>query len=154
MKKTMLYARSIWLALCFGTPAVLLFAFNVQVLQGHPASFLTGFASIPWRNPLVLGMLTLSVATLIALALLPERLSNLDRFKASPIFSRLLIRHVLTCGLLESIAIYGFLLGFVLDATLASLSLVLMLVPMGVGCIIFPNEHDWRYRFSLEQEPS
>ena len=154
MKTSMLRARMLWLALCFGMPAALLVGFTFRVLGGHPSPFLAGFGEVPWTNPIVFGLVLLALVSVLAAAVLPESLSRQFKFKDPSIFFRLLVRHFLTCIFLETVAIYGVVLGCLLDPRSASLTLALLLVPMLVGCVIFPNENDWRYRFELENEHS
>ncbi len=147
-------ARIIWISLCFGTPLIILFLYNFLILHGGAGGFLSGFGMVPWKSPLVYGLLSLSGLTLVASAILPELLLKQFKFKEPSVFVRLRVRHLLTCLFLESIAVYGLVLGFTFGPGLASLSLGLILVPMVAGCVIFPTEHDWRYRFSLEHERS
>jgi len=154
MKSSMLYARLLWLSFCFVTPLALLLAFSTIVLQGHPSAFLAGFAGVPWKDPIVFGLLLVAVACLIGAGLLPERITGAERFRKASLFSRLLVRHLFTCAFLETIAICGFALGALRPSETASLALALMAAPMLVGCIIFPNENDWRFRFQLENERS
>jgi len=109
---------------------------------------------VPWKNSIIFLILLMSLITAIATVILPEIFSKNIKFKYRSIFNRLIVRHSITCSFIDLFAIYGLVLGNTLGPNLASLSLVFMSVPMIVGCIIFPNQNDWRYLFELEHEHS
>ena len=152
MQKSLQVARIIWFTFCFAVPLLLLLGYGLLVLHGHPAAFLAGFSGVPWKDPIVYGFIIVAVATLAVAAIFPERLSTLWKFKDTSIFYRLRIRHLWTCALLETIPFYGLALGLLLGPGLASLALAFLVVPMVAGCMIYPNENDWRYRFKLAHE--
>jgi len=154
MQKSLLIARLIWLFLCFVAPLTIIIIYYFQVLHGDVAGFLTGFGMVPWKNSIIFLILLMSLITAIATVILPEIFSKNIKFKYRSIFNRLIVRHSITCSFIDLFAIYGLVLGNTLGPNLASLSLVFMSVPMIVGCIIFPNQNDWRYLFELEHEHS
>ena len=150
LRTSLRQARMIWFALCFGAP-LLLYGFASGILPLGRAAFRVGFAAVPWRHPLVYGILILSGLTLVAAGILPEWLSRRWQPKDPSIFHRLRLRHLITCLFLLTVPLEGFLLDALLGPDVASLSLALMVVPVVAGCMLYPNEHDWRYRFELSQ---
>lgn len=134
-------ARILAFALGVGAPLCYLGMIVATVLGGRPAHFLAGFAGLPWANPMLAVLLAVSAVNLALAFLLPDRLAARqpgDRF------ARLRSALILRCALLESVAIFGLVLAFVLGPCAATLALLMALVPIVGTLLNFPKEAEWR----------
>ena len=147
-------ARVLWGALSLGAPLMYLVIYCIQVLHGDPAKFLIGLGQVPWQNPIVATLLAISFMTLPVAIILPERMARNGQYANATAYAQLRVKLVITCAFLESIAIYGLVCGFILGPKLASLSLLLMLVPIVGGILTFPSEASWRQTAEHSQSPA
>ncbi len=108
--------RIIALAICLGGPVIYILVYGMVVLKGQWSLFLQGFKQVPWGKP------QQQFPPLIALR----------------------TGSIIACALVEAVAINGLVLGFVLGPALASLSLILMLVPPCYCLLNLPQEAAWR----------
>lgn len=136
--------RLITLAICLGGPVLYILVYGMVVLKGQWALFLQGFDQVPWRTPLVLVLLALSATTLAGAFRLPRTLATGQPQKRLPALLALRTGSIIACALVEAVAIYGLVLGFVLGPTVAPLSLALMLVPPCYCLLNLPQEGTWR----------
>lgn len=123
LRTTLLVLRLQGFAMCYAAPVIYAVVYAVAVLHGRWDLLFQGFGAVPWSNPLVLGLLAVSGTTLAAAFTVP-RLLPLRRGLAD-----LRTRGTLAFALLETVAIFGLVLGFLLGPPAASLVLVLLLVP-------------------------
>lgn len=140
-QKALRGARILTLALGVGAPLSYLVVLVVAALGGNPRLLLAGFSDLPWANPLLPVFLMLSASTLGLSFVLPNILAK--RQESDP-FGLLRTRLILRCALMESAAIFGLVLSFVLGPAAATLSLLLILVPLVGTVLVFPNEAEWR----------
>lgn len=140
-QKALQVARILALALGIGAPLSYLLVLVVAALGGNPRMLLVGFSELPWSNPILPVFLVLSASTLGLSFLLPDLMAAKqmgDRL------GRLRTRLIMRCALMESVAIFGLVLSFLLGPAAATLSLLLILVPMVGTVLVFPNEAEWR----------
>lgn len=134
--------RILALAMCCGGPAAYLVVYGLAVLRGNWGLFLQGFGHVPWSQPIVPALLAVSAMTLAGAFVLPGLLGRAQA--QQPPLAALRTRSAISYALLEAVAIYGLVLGFVAGPAVASLSLVLMLVPPTLGLTLLPGEAAWR----------
>jgi len=136
--------RIIALAICLGGPVIYILVYGMVVLKGQWSLFLQGFKQVPWGKPLVLALLALSATTLAGAFRLPRTLATGQPQQQFPPLIALRTGSIIACALVEAVAINGLVLGFVLGPALASLSLILMLVPPCYCLLNLPQEAAWR----------
>jgi hypothetical protein len=137
--------RILAFAMCFGGPSAYIAVYGFAVLEGRWERFLQGLGSLPWQQPVVPALLAVSAMTLAGVFVLPGILSRVQPSQTSLLpLAVLRTRSVLSYALLEAVAIYGLVLGFVAGPSVASLSLLLMLAPPVFGLTLMPREHVWR----------
>lgn len=134
--------RILALAMCCGGPAAYLVVYGLALLKGDWAAFFQGLGGVPWSQPIVPALLAVSAMTLAGAFVLPGVLGAAQA--NLPPLAALRTRSVVSYALLEAVAIYGLVLGFVIGPAVASLSLVLMLVPPALGLTLLPSEQAWR----------
>lgn len=134
--------RILALAMCCGGPAAYLVLYGFAVLKGDWAAFFQGLGDVPWSQPLVPALLAVSAMTLAGAFVLPGILGTTQA--QLPPLAALRTRSVISYALLEAVAIYGLVLGFAVGPVMASLSLLLMLVPPALGLVLMPSEQAWR----------
>ena len=127
----------------FVAPAMYIISLGSQVLRGRWSLFLAGFADLPWEEPLVRACLVAACLTLVLALVLPPRLGQPRDSRAA--LGTLKLRNLLTAALMAAVAIFGLYLGVKIGPPVASLSLLICLLPM-VGCwAVLPSESRWRY---------
>ncbi len=130
-------------ALCFGAPLVYALVFAMTVLTGPlTQAFRVG---VPWTHPAVLGTACLSVGTLGAMFLLGPLFMN--QLRRDPTLARAVAvsrqATVVSCALLESVAIFGLVAGMLAGPGAAPLALLLFLVPPAGYLILVPGPQAW-----------
>ena len=153
LQQNLRIARILWGALSLGAPLVYLLIFCIRSLHGDATKFLIGLGKVPWHNPMVTILLILSTLTLLIAFILPDRIARTGQYETASAYAQLRVKLVITCSFLEFIAIFGLVLGFTLGSKLATLSLLLMLVPIAAGVFTFPSESTWRQRTENSQSP-
>ncbi len=142
-QRAWLLTRLVAWALCFGAPAVYALVFALTVLKGPWAVALR--LGIPWTHPAVLGTVFLSVGTLGAAFLLGPLFMNQLRREPSLPRAVAVSRQgtVVSCALLESVAIFGLVAGVLAGPGAAPLALLLFLVPPAGYLILVPGPQAW-----------
>jgi hypothetical protein len=138
--------RILAFALCYASIAIYVALYALQVLQGRWTAFFQGFQVVPWRSPLVLALVVVSAGTIALAYALPGILLGVLQ-RSQPILKALHSCSLAVFALLESVAIYGLVLGFVAGPAVASLSLLLLLVPPLLCPLMMPSEAKWRDAF-------
>jgi hypothetical protein len=130
-------------ALCFGAPLVYALVFAMTVLKGPLDQALR--LGMPWHHPAVLGTAFLSVGTLGAAFLLNPLFLN--QLRREPTLARAVALSrqatVVSCALLESVAIFGLVAGMLAGPGAAPLALLLFLVPPAGYLILVPGPQAW-----------
>lgn len=138
LRKHVAMARVIGFSLCFLAPAIYLLLLVQMAFHGNPRPLVAGFHSVPWGD---LRIIVLSMAGLTLLAAGPYLV---HRFwaranaaeTAEGVFANLRAGHILHCAMLESVAIFGLVLGFTVGTGAGPVCLVMSLVPP-VGYLLF-----------------
>lgn len=138
LRTTLLVLRLQAFAMCYAAPLVYAAIYGVAVLQGRWSLFLQGFAAVPWTNPLVPALLVMALATLGAAFLVPRLLP------LRPGLPGLRTRSTLTFALIETVAIFGLVLGFLLGPGVATPVLALLLVPPAFCPLLLTSEDQAR----------
>lgn len=142
-------ARLVGLALCYGAIASYLVVFFVAAFHGDAALLLRslqGNPGVPWRHPLVL---VLVILTITQLAFLPTLrgvlLAKAAQAKhVAAAMPQAFSATVILCALLETVAIYGLILGFAVGPATAPLSLLMMLMPPVAYPLLIPQREAWQ----------
>ena len=138
-------------ALGFLTPVVYIAVYAIAVLQRNPSGFWVGFRAVPWGDPVLLVLLLTALGMLGAASMAPDFLAVRTPQGSSSLFGRLRVRLVIACAFLESIAVLGLVLGFVLGPEMASLSLVMLLVPVVGVILLFPRKAEYQAELDRAQ---
>lgn len=130
-------------ALCFGAPLVYALVFAMTVVKGPLAQAIR--LGVPWHHPAVLGTAFLSLGTLGAAFLLNPLFMN--QLRREPTLDRAVAvsrqATVVSCALLESVAIFGLVAGILAGPGAAPLALLLFLVPPAGYLILVPGPQAW-----------
>jgi len=141
--------RIITFALCGASPVVYLAVYGLVVLQGRWNVFLQGFAPVRWGDPVLLALLFVSASSLAMAFVLPGQLQKFQP-RSQPVLAALRTRSIVACAMLESVSIFGLVLGFAGGPSNASLSLFLLLLPALLCPLFLPNEGKWRELFEQD----
>ncbi len=138
LRKHVALARAIGFAVCFLAPAIYLILLVQIAFHGDSRPLLAGFHTVPWGD---LRIIVLSMAGLALLAAGPFvvqqfwiRANVADT--AASLFSNLRTGHIIHCALLESVAVFGLVLGLLIGPAAGPVSLVMLLAPP-VGYLLF-----------------
>lgn len=146
LKATLRVTRILAFALCYASPVLYALVYGIAVLRNQWNLFLQGFGSVPWANPLVLGLLMASVTTLVGAFVLPDILLRAQLRMKLPPLPALRTRSLIAFAMLEVVAIHGLVMGFVIGPPVASLTLALLLVPPAACPLLLGSEEQWRER--------
>jgi hypothetical protein len=138
LRQTLLLLRIQAFALCYAAPTAYAVVYATAVLQGRWNLFLQGFDTVPWTDPLLLGFLAASLAALAAAFTMP-RLLPLGHGLPG-----LRTRGTVAFALIETVAILGLALGFLLGPAVATLILVHCLVPAALCPLALTSEEQAR----------
>ncbi len=129
--------------LCFGAPLVYVLVFAMTVVKGPVLPSLR--LGVPWTHPAVLGSAFLAAGTLGATFLLAALFMN--QLRRDPTLSRAVAisrqATVVSCALLESVAIFGLVAGMLAGPGATPLALLLFLVPPAGYLILVPGPEAW-----------
>lgn len=142
-------ARILGLALCYGTILPYGLVWFLAAFHGDAARFreaLGGALPLPLDRPVVFLLLALAAAELAAAPLVARFFAAQARRQADlgRALHRLLNGHVVACALLEAVAVYGLVMGFVEGPGTAPLTLAMLLVPPVAYPFLVPGEAAWR----------
>lgn len=142
-------ARILGLALCYGTIVPYGLVWFLAVFNGDAARFgeaLGGAYPLPLDRPVVLLLLALAAAELAAVPFVGRFFAAQARRQTDlgSALQRLLNGHVVACALLEAVAVYGLVMGFVEGPGAAPLTLAMLLVPPVAYPFLVAGETAWR----------
>lgn len=131
LRKHVVVARVIGFTLCFLAPGMYILLLVQMAFHGNPRPFLAGFHSVPW------GDLRIIVLSMVSLALLAAGPYLVQQFWARAnaaetvegLFANLRTGHIIHCALLESIAVFGLVLGLTVGPAVGPVCLVMLAVP-------------------------
>lgn len=134
-------AQIVAVATCVGAPCTYLLVLLLARFEGNFGMFaaaLTGTQA--WTHPMSLGLMAVSGASLSALGAV-DLLVKTPRHGAP--WNRLKMRTIVQSALLESVAVYGLVLGFIQNPPPMALVLALVLTPI-LGIVwVFPTAARW-----------
>jgi len=139
LNSSLLIGRIIVSVLCFATTLLYLMVYTFAVLKGNPRGFGVGFTKVPFDSPPIIVLLILSALTFIGV------LVGLTWFqsRASLKPKTAVLAHTVSIGLasalLETVAIYGLVLGFMFGPDLATITLTLACAVIIGGILVFPR---------------
>lgn len=138
LRKHVALTRVIGFSLCFLAPAIYLLLLVQMVFHGSPRPLIAGFHSVPWGD---LRIIVLSMAGLALLAAGPYLVEQFwaranAATTAEGLFSNLRTGHIIHCAMLESVAIFGLVLGFTVGPAAGPVCLVMSLLPPA-GYLLF-----------------
>lgn len=137
-------SRILWLILSFCFPIYMCYIYSASVLRGNAMLFLSGFSKIPWTDPFVMILLCLALFECFLTVFLFRFITNLFKLKKISFSKLCRIRIIITIAILDSVAMYGLVIGVTHGAKMASLSFCLMLIPVIGGILITPKEKEFR----------
>lgn len=143
LRQSVRQARMVSFTCAFVAPAMYIISLGSQVLRGRWRLFLASFADLPWDENLLRVSLAAACLTLALALILPPRLGRPRDPRAA--LGALKLRNLLTAALMAAVAIFGLYLGVKIGPPVASLSLVICLLPMVGGWAVLPSESRWRY---------
>jgi hypothetical protein len=144
IEKDLRSTRIIWTILSFCFPIYLSYIYINSVLHGNAKLFFSGFSNIPWSDPFVMILLGLAIFECLFCIFLFRFIPKIIKLKKIG-FARLYrVRILLTLAILDSVAIYGLVIGVTHGSRMASMSLCLLLVPVIGGIVMAPNEKEFR----------
>lgn len=143
LRTSLTIARVVTLVLCFWLVLVYAIVYSTAILKGDIRGFLVGLSGSLFKEPSVIILLTISLLTLIAVVAGEKWYFN--KFSPKPSSAAVVNLAIITLAsvMLETIAVYGLVLGFMFGPKSASLSLLLLLSTMIGGILIFPSSANW-----------
>jgi len=139
LKSSLLIGRIIVSVLCFGTTLLYLLVYTLAVLKGNPSGFAVGYARIPFNSPPLIVLLVLSALTFIGVLVGLTWYQSRASLKAKTAVIAHTVSIGLASALLETVAIYGLVLGFMFGPDLSTLTLTLACAVIVGGVLIFPR---------------
>lgn len=144
LRTTLLVGRILVSAICFAAVAMYAVVFSIAVLRNDLSAFAIGFAKVPFAQPAVMTLLVVSLLTFTAVLVAKRRYDTRACPRPTSVSSMNLVSVIAASALLETIAIYGLVLGFMFGPDLASLTLAMLLATVLGGILIFPRQQAWR----------
>jgi len=144
LRTTLLVARILVSMICFAAVGMYALVFSIAVLQNDVSKFGIGFSRVPFTQPTLTTLLVLSVITFVAVIVAQHLYYSKARLKPSSVASLNLVFATVASALMETIGIYGLVLGFMFGPDVASLTLAMLLATMLGGVIIFPRQQAWQ----------
>jgi len=147
LKSAMLVGRILVSALCFIATLAYAFVYTVAVLKGNPIGFLVGFSKVPFTEPAIIVLLSIASITFVGVLVVTRSFYSKVKLKASLAMAAPVLTVLISAAFMETIAIYGLVMGFMFGSDMASLTLLMLLVTILGGVLIFPREPQWRALF-------
>ena len=151
LRKHVLMARVIGFALCIGAPAVYLFLLIQTAFHGNYQPLVASFHGVLWGDLWIIVLSSIGVAILAVGPLISAYYwaqAN-KATTAAEVFSHLRTGHIIHCALLESIAIFGLVLGFVVGQSAGPLCFLMILAPPVGYLLLVPGRQSWVRLVSL-----
>jgi len=117
--------------------------FSIAVLQSDLSKFAIGFSRVPFTQPALITLLVISFITVIGVLVAKHLYYTKARPKPSSVPPLNLVFTLVAAALMETVGIYGLVLGFMFGPEVASLTLVMLLITVLGGVIIFPRQQAW-----------
>lgn len=154
LRATLLVARILVSVICFAAVAMYALVFSIAVLQNDVSKYAIGFAKVPLDQPALIILLAMSALTFAAVLVAKHLYYTRARPKPASVSPMNLAFVIVASALMETIGVYGLVLGFMFGPDVASLTLVMLLVTVLGGIILFPRQQPWQsvYERSLKVE--
>jgi hypothetical protein len=152
LRATLLVARILVSVICFAAVAMYALVFSIAVLQNDVSKYSIGFAKVPFAQPALIVLLAMSALTFAAVLVAERLYYTRARPKPTSVSPMNLAFVIIASALMETIGVYGLVLGFMFGPDVASLTLVMLLVTVLGGIILFPRQRAWQsvYERSLK----
>lgn len=144
LRATLLVARILVSVICFAAVAMYALVFSIAVLQNDVSKYAIGFAKVPFTQPALIILLVISALTFIAVLVAKHLYYTRARPKPTSVSPMNLAFVIIASALMETIGVYGLVLGFMFGPDVASLTLVMLLVTVLGGIILFPRQQAWQ----------
>lgn len=154
LRKHVTTARTLGFALCFAAPAVYLFLLVQAALHGNRQPLFAGFHGVPWGDLRIIILCSLGLAALAAGPMLSAGFWTRANNAATTdeLFAQLRTGHIVHAMMLESVAVFGLVLGFAVGQKAAPLSLLMILAtPVGYVLLV-PGARSWMRLISLRAQ--
>ena len=154
LRKHVLNMRSIGFAVCFAAPALYLFLLIQTAFHGNYHPLLAGFHGVLWGDLRIIILSSVGLAILAAGPMISAGFwSRANKATAvSDLFAHLRTGHFIHCAMLESVAIFGLVLGFTVGQAAGPLCLVMILVPPVGYLLLVPGARSWMRLVSLRAQ--
>lgn len=139
LQTSLLIGRVVVTVLCFLTVGMYALVYTIAVLKGSPRGFAVGFSKVPFTSPPVITLLAISAVTFAGVIIGLRRFLARASLKATSAVMTFTIAMVLSSAFLETIAIYGMVIGFMFGPEVSTLTLTMFLVTIVGGILIFPR---------------
>jgi hypothetical protein len=143
LRAPLLAARIVVSVFCFLMVLMYALVYSTAVLQGHFSGFATGFAKVPFSQPPIVVLLVISLFTFVGVLAYRHWFYTRAKVKPSSFIPLNLAFTILASAFMETIAIYGLVLGFMFGPDISTLTLAMLLATMLGGILIFPREQQW-----------
>lgn len=147
LQTSLLVARIIVSIICFAMPFLYALVFSTAVLQGNMSKFAIGFSKVPFSRAPITVLLVISVLTFLGVNAIKYFFYVKATPKPSSVIPMNIVFAVVASALMETIGIYGLVIGFMYGPEVASLTLSMLLVTVLGGVIIFPRKQAWQTRY-------
>lgn len=142
-RNPLLVARLLVVALCFFSVGMHALVYVMAVLEGDLARLRFDLEAVPFSEPPVMVLGLLALTTFAGVLVLNHLFFHRGpaRTPANPMAP--VTRILLLSALLETISIYGLVLGFMFHEAVTALSTLLFAITMAGGALIFPRAEHW-----------
>lgn len=144
LRTSILVARIVVSIICFVMPFLYLSVYSTAVLQGNISKFVIGFSKVPFKQAPIVVLLVISAFTFLAVNGMKYFFYTRTTLKPSSVIPLNIIFCIVASAFMETIGIYGLVIGFMYGPEVASLTLTMLLVTVLGGITIFPRNLDWR----------
>lgn len=144
LRTTLFVARVLVSLICFAAIGMYALVFSISVLNSDVSRFAVGFAKVPFAQPALITLIVISAITFVAVVVAKHLYYTKARPKPSSVSPMNLVFAIVASALMETIGIYGLVLGFMFGPDVASLTLAMLLATVLGGVIIFPRQQAWQ----------
>jgi hypothetical protein len=117
--------------------------YSIAVLKNDLSKFTIGFAKVPFGQAPIIALLAIAIFTFAAVLVAKYLFYSKAKPKATSVIALNIVFTIVASAFLETIAIYGLVLGFMYGAEVSSLTLTMLLITVLGGIQIFPREQQW-----------
>lgn len=144
MLTSIIVAKIVVSIICFVMPLLYILVFCSSVLHGNISKFAIGFSKIPFKQTPIIVLIVISILTFVAINGIKFIFYAKITPKPSYVIPMNLAFAIVASGFMETIGIYGLVIGFMYGSDVASLTLIMLFVTIIGGVIIFPRKHAWQ----------